>query len=450
MESNPAAARLRNAASAVGAFFARAGRAIEQRRQWRVAAILLILLVTFLGVFLLNALTPVDLGDDAKYRCVVGAEQARPIRSVGDVVASLRYCYLHDNPRLPYLALNILSVLLPAAAFDLINAAVYTVFVLLICAHVSGGRRLSPGLLAAASAASFLLLPAFGETCLWVSGSCMYLWTTTCVLGFLLPYARALRPGASPARNAALAVAMLPLGLLAGWSNFNTGGVAALFAAAAMLLLGYRKQRLPASGMASCLAGVLLLVCAPAIAETRFSVSGALPSVRFSGGSGLLQTLFSVVNKVHISYAAPIAAGVSLTILCTLKRDARDVAPAFLYALCGVAGTAACLLTTGIPLRALHISITMLLIAALYPIGRLAETPRLLRRVLAVFALLMLPYLTFTFGRAAIDLKSLRDISAATVTFDADGVAHCVDEAAYAAMQPRTRYNMYFPGDIWE
>ena len=31
-----------------------------------------------------------------------------------------------------------------------------------------------------------------------------------------------------PARNAALAVAMLPLGLLAGWSNFNTGGVAAL------------------------------------------------------------------------------------------------------------------------------------------------------------------------------------------------------------------------------
>ncbi|MDY6322175.1 MAG: DUF6056 family protein [Succinivibrio sp.] len=148
------------------------------------------------------------------------------------------------------------------------NTLCFLAMVLLIYFHAFGIRPTLRGLklmpLFIITLGIWLCLRIFGEVVFMQVSSCNYLWTTTIIIAFLLPYRLSLgEPKASG--GVAAAAGMFVLGILAGWTNENTGfaaccgvGVAGLW-----LLKQHRVRLLHVTGGLGLAAGYLLLMLSP-------------------------------------------------------------------------------------------------------------------------------------------------------------------------------------------
>ena len=82
---------------------------------------------------------------------------------------------------------------LPKGIFNLFNAFIFCLQIELIARHaVIDKNKVTTLLYALIASAVFLIVPFFGQTVLWETGSCNYLWTTTIILAFLYPYRKAM------------------------------------------------------------------------------------------------------------------------------------------------------------------------------------------------------------------------------------------------------------------
>ena len=125
-------------------------------------------------------------------------------------------------------------------------------------------KNLRPLPLLAFYALLFLSLPGFGQSCLWLTGSVNYMWTSFAALAFLALY-RADAPGNS--RRLLRAAGMFCLGVLAGWSDENAClaaavGLALLLARRAFIKKPFRLWHW--TGAAGLLLGAAALFLAPA------------------------------------------------------------------------------------------------------------------------------------------------------------------------------------------
>jgi hypothetical protein len=107
---------------------------------------------------------------------------------------------------------------------------------------------------------------SFGETILWESGACNYLWGSTIILGFITLYREKLRGVDNISHDKILIPIMFIFGVLAGWCNENTSGGGLLIAL--VLLIHYIRNngKIKAwiiSGPVGMLAGFIMLVMAP-------------------------------------------------------------------------------------------------------------------------------------------------------------------------------------------
>ena len=227
-------------------------------RRWGCAAILA---ASFAAMLVFNFLTPL-ISDDYTYRLIYPTRE--PLAGLGDLIRSQVSHYLQWGGRTIGIGLTQIFASLPKWIFNLCNAAVFCLSVVCCAKLVAGRRPLRPLPLLITAAALVHFNPCFGQVALWLCGSCVYLWPLTLCLLFLLPYRFALDGQFSGRAKAA--AGMFLLGLLAGWGNENTSGMAVLAAALFTALLWFERKRPPlwaVSGAAGCLAGFLLLMCAP-------------------------------------------------------------------------------------------------------------------------------------------------------------------------------------------
>ena len=145
-------------------------------------------------------------------------------------------------------------VVLPKPVYDVIASGIYVLYLYLICRLAAPEVRASDFLIAAGL--HFLFMPVFGQTVLWVSGACNYLFTAVLILLFLLQMQKPSVPGWR--RCAGLFV----LGVLAGWTNENTGG-AMIFLELVLIGKNLLKNRDKAAGFVGSLIGFGMLVLAP-------------------------------------------------------------------------------------------------------------------------------------------------------------------------------------------
>ena len=222
------------------------------------------LALVFLLTFLFSSLTPL-IADDYNY-AFSWATDGR-VRSIADIAASMETHRAYTNGRVFSHGLVQLFVMLPKAAFNLVNALMLT----LLAAVLHGYLRLlrparSAALLSLCLALLFLLMPVFGQVFLWLDGACNYGWGLTIALAALLPVFRSFLSGdRSPV---SLFLLSLPLGFLAGaWSEHIS--FAMLLAAAAFVLLGWlRRRRFPLQNALRLLAGCvgyLFLLLSPSV-----------------------------------------------------------------------------------------------------------------------------------------------------------------------------------------
>ncbi|MCH4172710.1 MAG: DUF6056 family protein [Lactobacillus sp.] len=286
----------------------------------------------------LNFLAP--LFDDDLY-------MAQRYSSFAPIIDAAKYEYYNWNGR--SIGQTIFRSLLniPWPMYKILNALVFCILTFLILLYTSKNwRQLSPLRYMGIIAASWLFFPAFGQTILWAAGSGNYLWTTVLILAMGLPYlVRTFDIQTFTDKHRVngwlKALFILPLGLLAGWSNENTSG-GLIMAILLMLLyqLIFAKNK-PAiweyTGLMATVFGFLMLITAPGNAVRTAATLGA----SYQKISIVTRTLTGIKNvtvslgKLH--YPLLIAIVVAVILLHTLWYNKDRMLKMYLWLLCGFA-----------------------------------------------------------------------------------------------------------------
>ena len=209
-------------------------------------------------MFVLNRLAPM-IADDFCYAA----------SGVSEVWTTAVSQYFTWNGRFPAHLFGPLFTLAPSGVFDLVNTMVFGVLLGAMTVVARGSRISKPDLAWPPVLAFFLLwfgLPDFGQTALWQMGSANYLWTTTLVVLFLIPF-RFLWQGSDIFhRRPALSMAFAVFSIIAGWTNENTAATAWLLAFLAVIAHRQLSGLTPPWAVAALIghaAGLTLMVMSP-------------------------------------------------------------------------------------------------------------------------------------------------------------------------------------------
>ena len=292
-------------------------------------------LAVFFLVLLLNVLT-VKTSDDLGYSISSG---------LIDIFRREYVQYMSWTGRSVAHIIARLFLSLPKGIFNLCNALLFTVFCRLIAMHAAGKKEaVTPLLYLLSVLAVFLFVPVFGQTVLWETGSCNYLWTTSIILGFLWTYRRA--EPFHPKKPKLSASAFFLFGVLAGWTNENTGGACILLALAFLGL--HRREKGSAEpwmifGLFGCVLGFLIMIESPgnAVRAQDFVNTGGK-------AYALVHDLINFINVLGKSGAQLplwIAFSVFLALALLRKTPGKELLIPVCYALAGAAAVFAILLS---------------------------------------------------------------------------------------------------------
>jgi len=196
----------------------------------KIVSIPIILLLILIFIFVLSSLTPY-YADDYTYMYSFAdgfGTEMRDVRvtDIPSLIQSQIGHYQCMNGRVVAHTLVQLFLMFDKTIFDVINACAFVILGLLICYHATGKWCLiKPLNLLITYAALLFLAPSFGQSYLWLTGSCNYLFTFVIVLLFLIPY----RTNWNKNRKTNIFISilssllMLFFGILAGNTNENTG-----------------------------------------------------------------------------------------------------------------------------------------------------------------------------------------------------------------------------------
>lgn len=226
----------------------------------------LVLGVLFCYMLLINSYMPM-MADD--YRYAMNWSQTGHLSGIGEIAAFQVQHYMEWGGRSIAHSIAQLMLLAGKPVFNVANSIVFLAFLLLLYWHAVAAVKKSfrTGLLLSVVFFCWFCLPTFGETAIWLVGSCNYLWMTTFVLGFLLPY-RLAAAGAAPAwlqKGGTRSLLMFIFGIIAGWTNENTGMILLLASGSAAMYCWKKRQFASWMlwGFAGALLGYGLLLGAP-------------------------------------------------------------------------------------------------------------------------------------------------------------------------------------------
>ncbi|MDR1809335.1 MAG: DUF6056 family protein [Prevotella sp.] len=234
-------------------------------KRGKLQLLLLLLAMAFFGViiFALNVKTPFQW-DDFRLTQIWPNEDGLKVKCFHDILDSqYNHYYTWGGRTLVHIIAQFLIFIRPMQA-DVLNTLVYLLYISLIYYHVKGKSKHDLLLFAGVNFLVFFFQPVFGETILWLTGSANYLWGTSFILLFMLPYR--LYNGQRQKNKLPKAAGMLLLGIMAGWTNENTAAAMLLMTAAFIWFYYSQKWKIPAwaaTGLLGAVAGYLLMILAP-------------------------------------------------------------------------------------------------------------------------------------------------------------------------------------------
>lgn len=313
---------------------------------------ILILAMAFMGLLVFNVLTPF-MSDDFYY----APGQYRSIAGVADKTWEL---YMTWNGRLVPQFIMTWCLSLPLLVFDVLNSLVFIILVLLIYWNVvDGAKEYDIRSLLVILLCMWLFIVSPGQTILWTSGSCNYLWATVISLGFLTLTRYILCKDLNTKSKTAflLCIVMLVLGVCAGWCNENTSGgvlLLVLFAIAEKFFIYTGKQKIrdiikviPSwcyCGITGLCIGLLGLVLSPG---GKIRLAGNLEEEEQSGLFAYVGRFLKLNEYVREDFAV---IGI-ITILLVLysiytKKDIKKMVYTYALLICAVITVYVLLLTT--------------------------------------------------------------------------------------------------------
>lgn len=216
--------------------------------------------IVFVAIFIMNCLTPI-MSDDYNY-----AVDARNAGNLWGIFVSEYHQYIGHTGR--SVAHFILKCFLSGDKwiFNICNSVNFVVLSLLIYYNVEKKKKYDVLVYGLINVFLWLFSVRFGETILWETGSCNYLWGTTFVMGFVSAFRYCCNKGDKLKHQAVACILLFLFGVVAGWCNENTSGGGIL---AVLLLLGIvkleKRKVTPCMicGLVGNIVGYLFLFCAP-------------------------------------------------------------------------------------------------------------------------------------------------------------------------------------------
>ena len=176
-------------------------------------------LLSFLMIFIYNFLTPYYT-DDYAY-----ALEVQEARSLWDLIKQQYAEYMYHNCRVIGQFNLRVFLTMDKWVFNIANSVMFVALVLLIYASVKRKKKHDIFVLLLSLAFVWRYSVRFGETMLWLCGSCNYLWGSVIMIGFLVWYRHQLeRTGNTMKHPVLTAIIGFVFGLAAGWCNENTSG----------------------------------------------------------------------------------------------------------------------------------------------------------------------------------------------------------------------------------
>lgn len=220
---------------------------------------IIILVAIFLIMLVLNVLTPL-IADDYSYSFNKSLERITSFKDIIDF--QFNYYYFNWGGRCVAHTLAQIFLIFPKGIFSIINSILYVALIYLIYLHAKGiNKNEKPELLVLIHLALWFLLPVFGQTCLWLTGACNYLWTMILILLFLLSFRN------NKNSSAFKIVGLFFLGVLAGWTNENTAFGLIVIALGIIIADRYidkkKISKSQISGLIGVITGFIILIIAP-------------------------------------------------------------------------------------------------------------------------------------------------------------------------------------------
>ncbi|MDM9326534.1 DUF6056 family protein [Enterobacter hormaechei subsp. steigerwaltii] len=225
---------------------------------------IIVLVSAFILVLIMNNMT-MYVADDFVYRFVYQTNpspDAVPIDGIYSIIESQIRHYEIWNGRFVAHSLVQFFMQFDKAIFNIFNSIAFVmigVLVIMVANSISAIKDINFSFVIAFMLL-WLIIPEFGSSVLWVSGSMNYLWMSLIYTAFILISIRAERP------RAVYLTIYLVLGFLTGATNENSGPASALIVIMVVVYdyVTYRKVSLwKASGVVFAIAGFLLMITSP-------------------------------------------------------------------------------------------------------------------------------------------------------------------------------------------
>lgn len=327
----------------------------EKRRKWVWPAVLIFLFLVF---YLFNRLAPL-MSDDYNY--AFNFSNGKRVSSVADLFSSLVRHYEVSNGR--YATHFIAQLMLWAGKplFNVLNSMMAVLLLVGLC-RLTSDRQHDVLLLCLWSGLLIVLLPTLGQVMFWLTGACNYLWGTTLIIWSMVPFRRMLTETGRRMRWRRL-VYMLPGFFVMGTVSENGSPAAILFMVLCCAYQLVKRRRVPVwmwFAVALSAVGFLTMLLSPAsLARNARSLSGA-PSffAKYTPSFINCVTLFLQHELL------PASVFLCLFAYAMRVKISRDrLALSIMLFVCGVASHFAMTATGYYPLRAMTVSLLMILAA---------------------------------------------------------------------------------------
>ena len=221
----------------------------------------LFLILIFVSMLCLNFLTPL-LADDYSYGLNLNEKR---IASIIDIFDYQVWHYFNWGGRTVAHTLAQILLVFPKAVFNILNSFIYTALIYLIYLHgcFNKDNKDNSYMLLLIHFILWFIIPVFGQSFIWLVGSCNYLWTTVIILYFLWLYRRN-----TLSEKWYNLLFMFILGLLAGWTNENTSAGLIVILVFSLIINKVETKKIELSktrlfGIIGTLIGFVIMICAP-------------------------------------------------------------------------------------------------------------------------------------------------------------------------------------------
>lgn len=213
-------------------------------------------------IFVMNWLSPYASDDYFYSYSFVDGER---ITSIGQIIPSLIEHGVQMNGRYaPHFFVQLFTML-PEILFDVVNTGVYLLLLMGMYMLVRGQRRYNWMLMLILFGETFIAVPDFGGSMLWLAGACNYLWCGAACAWLLVPFANQLLRGREAPNNRLVAV-MTAGALWMGNCSENMSAVMVMIFFGCAVMQWIKSRRIPWWMLivtAATFVGWLFLVLAP-------------------------------------------------------------------------------------------------------------------------------------------------------------------------------------------